>query len=431
MWMVFCENGQYASSINLPAPTTGQLGTFRQNGGVINRVYFAPNSDSYIVTDGKTCTTFQTPPADLLAAVQQVLQAQASEAQPLPPSVSWAGNGIWAVFGVNAYRLGPSVPASLTAKLNSIGPPSDANDRWSPNGLWFAPSGEWMLQGSGAHDQGSAELYYSSAFPAAVQQWMPTVPMSNHSCIQNFEFDPSGGWVMVDDLNNVYYSPSGVDPALQQQVTTMQAAGNVVVDIACLTLNQPVLPMSPIQQPPPLQAGSDFETSTQFETIEDPTPTQRTTAFLMKTVVNEIDSGGNVFGETGLATETLTDSFHGAAVLSFLDFTGNLIAALSDPPAVAERFAAPDNVLGSGQGKPGFNTWQASIGTEYLQLIRQVCISHVYSPNSIEQDISNWTSAIGSNVQNLIPIAQAVSLLSGGKSNSSTSSSTSSGKSSG
>jgi len=413
MWMVFGENGQYATSANTPAPTLNQLGTLKQNGGVISRVYFAPDSDSYIVTDGKTCTSFQTPPSDLLAAIQSIIQSLGGSAQ-LPPSVSWVGNGIWAVCCGGQYRLGANVPASLTAQLNSIGPPSDANDRWVSNLIVFAPSAEWLLQGSGAHDEGSAELYFSPGFPAATKQWIQNTALPGHTCIQNFEFDPSGGWIMVDTQNNVYYSPSGIDAALKQAVTTMQKAGNVVVDFACLTLQQPVLPMSSVQQPPPVQAN--FQTGEGFGTIS--LGSSQSQGFLMKAVVNNIDSGGNVFGQTGLMSATWTSGFHGTTIVAFLDFTGNVIAPLSDPPVIAERFASPDNVAGSGQNVPGFFSWQGSLGTSYLQLIRKICISNVYSPDSLAITINKWTSAIGSNAKNLEPVAQDVGIkgASGGKS---------------
>ena len=233
--MVFGENGQYATSANTPAPTLNQLGTLKQNGGVIQ-----PGS-----TSPRTATRTSSPTAKRARRFRRRRQTFSPRSRALfnrwggsaglsAVSVSWVGNGIWAVCCGGQYRLGANVPASLTAQLNSIGPPSDANDRWVSNLIVFAPSAEWLLQGSGAHDEGSAELYFSPGFPAATKQWIQNTALPGHTCIQNFEFDPSGGWIMVDTQNNVYYSPSGIDAALKQAVTTMQKAGNVVVDFACL-----------------------------------------------------------------------------------------------------------------------------------------------------------------------------------------------------
>ena len=67
---------------------------------------------------------------------------------------------------------------------------------------------------------------------------------------------------------------------------------------------------------------------------------------------------------------------------------------------------------------PGFFSWQGSLGTSYLQLIRKICISNVYSLDSLAITINKWTSAIGSNAKNLEPVAQDVGIkgASGGKS---------------
>ena len=123
-----------------------------------------------------------------------------------------------------------------------------------------------------------------------------------------------------------------------------------------------------------------------------------------------IDSGGNIYGTTTLKTSNWGRGFHGMVVVTFFDFTGNIIPALQ--AQVAQRIGM-DEVFGDNQNKPIPNAWTANIGTSYLQQIRSVTISHVYSPNSLEQDFSAWFGAIGQYAQDLLPLAQIVGSVAG------------------
>jgi hypothetical protein len=299
MWMIFCEGGVYQYSDNIPGATLKQLQDYQAQGGTVNRVYFLPNSDSYIVTDGKTATQFQNPPADVWAAVQEIGGAIRS--------LSWVGDGMWALFGANQYRLGASASAVQAAIDKEVQSGTAADDVYSPNLVVFAPSGEWMLQGYGQRDEGNPTLDFSPNFPQDIQQTVNALP--DHVEVLNLEFDPAGGWIMVDDQNNVHYSASGVEQELQNEVTTLTGGGNVVVDFACLALNQPILPFGPVEQPPPVE--SNFESMSQFEGLWNPTPDNLTTGFRMKSVVYSLDGSGNLDVETGLMTTTWTSGFHG------------------------------------------------------------------------------------------------------------------------
>ena len=412
--MVFCENGNYFPSSNapvlasnVPVPTLSQLANAVQSGKTINRVYFAPNSDSYIVTDGNSVTAYQNPPADLWAAVQNLVANGGFRGGPALTSISWVGDGIWSAVGTAGYRLGANVPATVkTTIANEIQQGKDSNDPWNFVNLIFAPSGEWFLQGYNQSDQGQGSWDFSPNFPADIQALMKTLP--NRVDVQNIEFDPDGGWTLVDDTNQVHYGGT-IANGLQSQITTAQGGGQVVNDVATLALNCPIFPIgypNPIMQP---------TTPNNFDVL------QGAHGGCMQTQIS-MDSGGNIYGNTILQTSNQNVGFHGSVILAFIDFTGNFIGALQG--VVAQRFGI-DDFLGQNQNKPNPNTWTQNIGTGYLQQIRAITITHVYSPNSLEQDIQNWTQGIGSAVQNLMPVAQFVSTImgSGGKSSGSGSSS--------
>ena len=313
------------------------------------------------------------------------------------------------------YRLGANVPTSLTTQINSYTQNEDF-PRWSPTLVTFAPSGEWMLVGAYYGDEGQGTLDYSEAFPKEVQNWISTLPLweSGHTSVLHFEFDPSGGWILIDTSNNVYYSQTGIDPALKKQVTTLQGAGQTVVDCACLALNGPILPMPAVQQPSPVE--TNFGDRNQFETIWNPPFVSKTSGFLMKTVINEIDSGGNIFADTALMSATWSSGFHGSVFLTFFDFTGNVIWQLSSAApegmVVAETFGI-DNVFGMNQNNPETNPWSASIGTAYLQIVRSVAITHIYTPESLEQIIQSWLNAISNTIAPVATIAKSIGTIGG------------------
>jgi hypothetical protein len=399
---VFCENGNYFPDplAGMMTPTTAHLQSDKNSGAVINRVYFAPTSDACIIINGAggTPELFQGPypggtfPPDLWAAVQQVASG------PGFGSLSWIGNGIWAVLGKdNSYVLGDAVPAALTAKLNSYqtanqrvvaaaGGGNPASELYEPYCIAFAPSGEWLLCGSVGADQGTGTYDASANFPADVLAAAAALP--NRVSLSALEFDPSGGWIMIDTTNAVHYGGT-VEPALQTQLAAVgPSSGQVILDVACLTPNIPVLPMGPVQQPP--GASSNFDVVAGAH------------GGAMQTTIT-LDSGGNIFGTTIMSTSNKLFGCHCMVVLVFYDYTGQPIPACT----VANRFgvdaAASATPMAWGPG------W--TIGTGYLQLIRSVAIVHVNSPNSLQYDFGQWmqdvglfSSAVG---QLLQPIASA------------------------
>ena len=415
MWMFFCENFNYfpnstvgVLASNVPNPTLSQLGLAVQGGNQIARVYFAPTSDDYIVTDGKTATAYQNPPADLWAAVQNIIAGGYNL-----DYISWVGDGVWAVFGslppgtapagrppVNCI-LGSKIPPTLTAQIASNIQSYD--NRYSVGGVIFAPSGEWFLEGSSPDEHG--EIYnFSSKFPADIQTLINSFLNNGNPTdvyVNGLEFDPDGGWILVDTTNKVYYG-GAIAAGLQQQIQTAQGGGQNVNDVATLALNCPIFPIgypNPILQPnsPP---------PNNFDVLGGGHGAAMNTAL-------SLDSGGNINATTILQTSNAAMGFHGMVIVTFLDFTGAIIPELK--AQVAARFGI-DNIplVAPNQNTPNPFYWTQTIPTSYLQQIRAVAISHIYSPNSFEQDLANWSNGIGSDVGNLVPQSVAT-LFSGGK----------------
>jgi hypothetical protein len=406
MWMIFCENGVWNNSPSAPEPLTKMLETNEStNGWTINRVYFLPNSDSYIVINGTAAAALPPPlslgslqvqqvPADVLAAVDNLTNG-GGELRTL----SWVGDGIWAAFGTKGWLVGANIPATLKAKLDELEKWAHENIEQheqiqeSPYMVVFAPSADWLLCTIEPRSEGEGTYYHSDNFPTDIVKAAESLP--SRVGLTKVEFVPGGGWVMIGGPNEVIYGGSGgtVLSEIQQAVEQLQAEGNVVTDCAALALNEPIFNMGPFQQPPPVG-------NSQFDVV------QGAGGGAMQTVIHAVEPSGKWTISTSLRTSNFWHGFHGSALILPLDYTGAPMYQV----LMHERWG---NEKAEGEVE---KDWTREIPVGLLKIIRGVLIHHMYSPNSLATDVAAFEAQVGSALGAFTPTIQAVgSLLGGGK----------------
>lgn len=415
LWMIFCENGVWFSSASAPEQLTKPLETNESSEGWdVKRVYFLPNSDSYIVIHGAGATALPPPaslgalqvqqvPEDVMAAVENLVSS-GDELQTL----SWVGDGVWAMFGEHGYAMGANIPATLDAKLAELAQRAHENIEEhehvaeAPAMVVFAPSAEWLL--CVALERGEVDYVASENFPADILAAARALPARDN--VTKIEFVPGGGWVMITEAQTVIYGGSGpVLDEISEAVAKIEAEGNVVIDCAALWLNEPIYNMGPFQQPPPVG-------STNFDVV------QGAGGGAMQTVVHSIEPSGLASITTKLRTSNFWHGFHGSAFVLPLDYTGQ-------PMYEAQFSARWGNEKSEGEVE---RYWIAHLAASTLKVMRGVLIHHMYSPNSIADDLANLESGIASALGAFTPSIQAVgSLFGGGKGGSSSGKAPSSG----
>jgi hypothetical protein len=241
-WMIFGEHGHYRASANMPAQLIDILtSNVAKAGWVIDRVYFAPDSNGYLVVHNGTFTAFQNFPADVTTAISG-LQANGVTFNHL----SWISPGIWAVFGIGGptyYSLGPDAPPALAAFLEpwSLEGGGGGGLDVIPENAVFAPDGEWLVALFDVMEQTPPWYQSSPGFPADVMaaiQKLPTnvddQPGHANVGVQSLVFNPTGGWAMVDTAG--HFHQSGAPADLLAAVSQFQKASIALQDVAMIAL---------------------------------------------------------------------------------------------------------------------------------------------------------------------------------------------------
>lgn len=375
-WMIFGQNGQYVASSNMPGQLLNTLTTSVNSNGwkLIDRVYFAPTSDSYLATDGTSMMYwYQNFPSDLGAASIKVMQAGGIK------HVSWAGDGRWGAFDGWNYSLGPNVPAAVGQKLQGYlaANNTDSHSRYVPENLVFAPSGEWLLIGYDQADEGADTEDYSANFPVDVRTHMQTLP--DHVGATNVVFNPAGGWIIVGNDGNAYQN--NAPPDLMQALQNFQAAGNVLVDISIITLMEPPFPFD-VKQP------SDGT----MEVIAN------THGGAVQTTIH-LDASGTLNAATHISTSNDMIGWHCCVQAVLGDYTGSVIWT-----SPIQRFGVDGKTIGTSDSNV---PWSCTIPQGSLQSIRSVAISHSYCPN----DLGASLIAVGAAISSLGPLVQAIAAI--------------------
>jgi hypothetical protein len=377
-WMIFGENGKWQASTNMPYQLTKMLQNNQTQGNwVINRVFFAPDSDSYVVTDNvSNPVAFQEFPQDALSGIYSLI----SQGRKFY-HFSWVSKGQWAALGASgappySVQLGSAAPSALSTALSNwaqaSGPNGDGRIRYSPSSVTFAPSGDWCLVGFDEGDEGSSTCTISPNFPADLVAAANNLP--EHVGVRSMSLNPGGGWVMVDTNGNFHNSNAPTD--LVQAIGVFKNSGNVLTDVTLVALKQPEFPIQ-----------ATYPNDGSFQVL------QGGKGAAMQTSVT-IQSNGSLSAMTEIRTSNDLVGATGGVMVALMDYTGQLLWN-SD----VQQFGVDGKDIGSSDNK---NNWTASVPTNLLPTARVIQILQTYDPKDLGIIFTTWMNALSNPVGQVI-----------------------------